>query len=109
MDEEELRAFIEIVNQYFERQTGRLPELGNPYLGDPAALPMYDFTGVIGISGARPGCVYFTAHRDLLRELLLHVGESTLSDENLSDLVGEVANTISGNARRVLGARGCDS
>ena len=103
MDEEELRAFIEIVNQYFERQTGRLPELGNPYLGDPAALPMYDFTGVIGISGARPGCVYFTAHRDLLRELHLHVGESTLSDENLSDLVGEVANTISGNARRVFG------
>lgn len=103
MDEEELRAFIEIVNQYFERQTGRLPELGNPYRGDPAALPMYDFTGVIGISGARPGCVYFTAHRDLLRELLLHVGESTLSDENLSDLVGEVANTISGNARRVFG------
>ena len=103
MDEEELRAFIEIVNQYFERQTGRLPELGNPYLGDPAALPMYDFTGVIGISGARPGCVYFTAHRDLLRELLLHVGESTLSDKNLSDLVGEVANTISGNARRVFG------
>ena len=103
MDEEELRAFIEIVNQYFERQTGRLPELGNPYLGDPAALPMYDFTGVIGISGARPGCVYFTAHRDLLRELLLHVGESTISDENLSDLVGEVANTISGNARRVFG------
>ena len=42
MDEEELRAFIEIVNQYFERQTGRLPELGNPYLGDPAALPMYE-------------------------------------------------------------------
>ena len=40
MDEEELRAFIEIVNQYFERQTGRLPELGNPYLGDPAALPI---------------------------------------------------------------------
>lgn len=103
MDEDELRAFIEIVNQYFERQTGRLPELGNPYLGDPAALPIYDFTGVIGISGARPGCVYFTAHRDLLRELLLHVGESTLSDENLSDLVGEVANTISGNARRVFG------
>ena len=103
MDEEELRAFIEIVNQYFERQTGRLPELGNPYLGDPAALPMYDFTGVIGISGARPGCVYFTAHRDLLRQLLLHVGEADVSDNNLCDLVGEIANTISGNARRHFG------
>lgn len=103
MDEQELRTFIDIVNKYFERQTGRLPELGNPYLGDPSALPIYDFTGVIGISGSRPGCVYFTAHRDLLRQLLLHVGESTLTDDNLSDLVGEVANTISGNARRFFG------
>lgn len=103
MDEQELRTFIDIVNQYFERQTGRLPELGSPYLGEPSALPIYDFTGVIGISGVRPGCVYFTAHRDLLRELLLHMGESNLSDANLSDLVGEVANTISGNARRVFG------
>ena len=103
MDEQELRVFIDIVSQYFERQTGRLPEIGSPYLGEANALPIYDFTGVIGISGERQGCVYFTAHRDLLRELLLHVGESTLSDENLSDLVGEVANTISGNARRVFG------
>lgn len=103
MDEKELRIFIEIVSQYFERQTGRLPEMGSPYLGEPSALPIHDFTGVIGISGERQGCVYFTAHRDLLRQLLLHVGESDVSDHNLSDLVGEVANTISGNARRHFG------
>lgn len=103
MDEQELRIFIDIVSQYFESQTGRLPEIGSPYLGEPSALPIYDFTGVIGISGERQGCVYFTAHRDLLRELLLHVGELDVSDGNLSDLVGEVANTISGNARRHFG------
>lgn len=103
MDEKELRVFIDIVNQYFERQTGRLPDMGSPYLGEPSALPIYDFTGVIGISGERQGCVYFTARRDLLRQLLLHVGESDVSDANLSDLVGEVANTISGNARRHFG------
>ena len=66
-------------------------------------LPIYDFTGVIGISGERQGCVYFTAHRDLLRQLLLHVGEADVSDNNLCDLVGEIANTISGNARRHFG------
>lgn len=103
MDEKELRVFIDIVSQYFERQTGRLPEIGSPYLGEHNALPIYDFTGVIGISGERQGCVYFTAHRDLLRQLLLHVGESDISENNLSDLVGEVANTISGNARRHFG------
>ena len=103
MDEHELHTFIDIVSQYFERQTNRLPEVGSPYLGEPSALPIYDFTGVIGISGERQGCVYFTAHRELLRQLLLHVGESDVSDNNLSDLVGEVANTISGNARRHFG------
>ena len=103
MDEHELRVFIDIVSQYFERQTGRLPDIGSPYLGEANALPIYDFTGVIGISGERQGCVYFTAHRDLLRQLLLHVGESDVSDNNLCDLVGEIANTISGNARRHFG------
>lgn len=103
MDEQELHVFIDIVSQYFERQTGRLPEIGSPYLGDHSALPIYEFTGVIGISGARQGCVYFTAHRDLLRQLLLHVGEPDVSDKNLKDLVGEIANIISGNARRHFG------
>lgn len=103
MDEKELRVFIDIVSQYFERQTSRVPEMGSPYLGEPNALPIHDFTGVIGISGERQGCVYFTARRELLRQLLLHVGETDISDSNLSDLVGEVANTISGNARRHFG------
>ena len=104
MDEQQLQVFIDIVNQYFSHQTGRLPEMGSPYLGDPTALPVFNFTGVIGISGTRQGCVYFTAQRDLLRNLLLHVGEVDVSDPNLSDLVGEIANTISGNARRHFGA-----
>ena len=103
MDEQELRIFMDIVIEYFERQTNRPPEVGSPYLGEPNALPIYDFTGVIGISGARQGCVYVTTNRELLRQLLLHVGETDVSDHNISDLVGEIANTISGNARRHFG------
>lgn len=103
MDEQELRVFIDIVSQYFERQTGRAPEIGSPFLGDPQHLPIHDFTGVIGISGERQGCVYFTTNRDLPKTLLLHVGEIDVSDSNLSDLVGEAANTISGNARKHFG------
>lgn len=104
MDEQELRTFIEIVSRYFERQTGRLPEIGSPHLGDPQELPVHDFTGVIGISGERQGCVYFTANRELPKQLLLHLGETDVSDNNLCDLVGEAANTISGNARKHFGA-----
>ena len=103
MDEQQLSVFLDIVRQYFERQTGRAPELGSPYLGDATALPIYDFTGVIGISGERQGCVYVTAKRDMLRALLLQVGETDLSEANMADLAGEVANTVSGNARVYFG------
>ncbi|MBE9608563.1 chemotaxis protein CheX [Chitinilyticum piscinae] len=103
MDEHELHVFIDIVSQYFSRQTGREPEIGTPYLGEPAALPVHDLTGVIGISGVRKGCVYFTAPKDMLRNLLLQGGEMDVSDDNLSDMAGEIANTISGNARKHFG------
>ena len=104
MDEQELRIFVEIIPQYFDRQTGRAPEIGSPHLGDASSLPIYDYTGVIGISGERQGCVYVTAKRDLLRALLLQVGETDVSEANLCDLAGEVANTVSGNARLYFGS-----
>lgn len=103
MTEAELRIFVGIVQRYFEQQTGRPAEVGTPFLGDPGALPVFDFTGVIGISGVRKGCVYFTAPTALLGQLLLHGGESNLSPEYLADLAGEIGNTMSGNARREFG------
>jgi len=103
MDEEQLRCFVDIVQHYFTHLGGRASEVGSPYLADPEALPMLDYTGVIGISGARQGCTYFTAGQELLRTLLLHVGETDLSEANYVDLVGEIANTMSGNARKYFG------
>ncbi|MFT3734969.1 MAG: chemotaxis protein CheX [Rhodocyclaceae bacterium] len=44
-----------------------------------------------------------TASRELLRALLLQVGETDVSEANLCDLAGEIANTISGNARLHFG------
>jgi chemotaxis protein CheX len=68
--------------------------------GKPGA---YEYTGVISITGARRGVVYFTAPRGMLTVLLMRMQETDTSDENIKDLVGEVANTISGNARRDFG------
>ncbi len=104
MDEEQLRVFVGLVQQYFERQTGRQADVGSPHLGEATALPMYDFTGVIGISGSRQGCVYVTARRELLRALLLQIGETDVSEHNLADMAGEVANTLAGNARVHFGS-----
>jgi chemotaxis protein CheX len=68
--------------------------------GAPA---VHDYTGVISISGKREGVVYFTAPRAMLTVLLMKMQENDFSHETMRDLVGEVANTISGNARRDFG------
>lgn len=103
MDESQLKIFIGIIQHYFEKQTGRTAEVGSPFLGDPNALPIYDYTGVIGISGCQRGCVYFSAPGALLKAVLLRSGESNVSEANLADLAGEIANTLAGNARRDFG------
>jgi chemotaxis protein CheX len=48
--------------------------------------------------------VYFSAPRRLVREMLLQMHEPDTCEQNLLDAVGEVANTISGNARRHFGS-----
>lgn len=78
--------------------------MGMPYVkreGDA----VYDYTGIIGISGSRRGGVYYTAGRSLLEafgECIL--GESGLDEESLFDLVGEMTNTIAGNMRETFGS-----
>ena len=41
----------------------------------------------------------------MLMVLLMRMNETDTSETNMKDLVGEVANTISGNARRDFGKR----
>lgn len=104
MDESQLKTFVDIVQHYFDKSTGRPAERGTPFLGEPGDLPIHDFTGVIGIYGSQRGCVYFTAPAVMLKEVLLRAGESDLSEANLADITGEIANTIAGNARREFGS-----
>jgi chemotaxis protein CheX len=104
MNESELKIFVDIVHHYFRQQSGKAAQMGTPFLSDAHALPVFDFTGVIGITGARQGCVYFTAPSALLQDLLRHAGEPDISPENLADLAGEIGNTLSGNARKSFGA-----
>jgi chemotaxis protein CheX len=104
MNESDLRIFVDIVHHYFLQQSGKAAQMGTPFLSDAHALPVFDFTGVIGISGDRQGCVYFTAPGALLQDLLRQAGEPDLSPENLADLAGEIGNTLSGNARKSFGS-----
>ncbi len=105
INEGELRVFITAVTEYFQALAGEPAQVRSAYLGTDLSVPQsYDYTGLITISGNYRGCVYFSCRQVLLRRLLVCMGENDHSESNLLDAVGEVANTISGNARKHFGA-----
>src|SRR5436190_18504968 len=103
MSDEEIKVFIDGVVRYFQRATGEPAEVDAPYLKGEDSVAL-DFTGVIGISGRHRGAVYFTSGAEQLTELLRHLGETEIGPSEQADLVGEVANTIAGNARQYFGS-----
>ncbi len=103
LDEQDIRTFLHGTTRYFEVAAQQPAFVGSPYLMNPGAPEMHEYTGVISVSGRRDGVVYFTAPRGMLTVLLMRMNESDVSHENMCDVVGEVANTIAGNARRDFG------
>lgn len=102
MQAQELEAFVGATIHYFNT-TLDSASVGSPYLVEDKAPPVQEFAGAIKISGKRQGVVYFTASRLMLTAMLVRMGEIEMTAENMADLVGEVANTISGNVRRTFG------
>ncbi len=100
--ENELKVFIDAVTHFYSHLTHEQAAIRSSYLAD-TGMPRFDYTGLITFSGRFRGCVYFSAPRPMLCELLLQMKEPDTCDDNLLDTVGEVANTIAGNARRHFG------
>jgi chemotaxis protein CheX len=103
MSEQTIRVFIDGATNYFRHTSDKDVRVGTPYLIENTKPVAFDYTGIIGVSGPVRGTVYFTAPKILLTHLLLSLGESDTSTLNILDVVGEVANTISGNARSEFG------
>ncbi len=103
MTEDTVRVFIDGVVRFFQTNQSNDVKVGTPYLINNDSPTAFDVTGIIGISGPYKGCVYFTVPRIFVKHLLLSMGELDTSSEHMFDLVGEVANTISGNARSEFG------
>ncbi|MFT5083381.1 MAG: chemotaxis protein CheX [Lentisphaeria bacterium] len=103
MSEQALKVFVDGVVNYFQHTADKDVKVGAPYLVENKQPKAFGFTGIIGVSGPYKGTVYFTAPRILLTHLLLSIGELDTSLANVMDIVGEVANTISGNARANFG------
>lgn len=103
MEEAILKIFAQSVTRYFATVADGQAVLGTPYLAGEGESAAFDFSAVIGITGTHRGNVYYTAPREKLRALLPLIGEAAPDDRLCAELVGEITNTISGNAREQLG------
>jgi chemotaxis protein CheX len=103
LHESELKLFVDSVRRYFQVVTRQEPQITSAFLGT-GDVQGHDFNGVVSFSGSYNGSVMVSMPPQLLRELLALQGETDMSEGNLLDAVGEIANTLGGNARKTLGA-----
>jgi chemotaxis protein CheX len=99
---DELKMFVESVRDYFRVVTRQEPQITSAFLAT-GELQGHDYNGIVSFSGPFNGHVLVSMPGQLLKELLLLQGETDLSQGNLLDAVGEIANTLGGNARKSLG------
>lgn len=104
MEEDILKVFALSTARYFDQVASGGAILGTPYLRASGEVVAFDYASIIGISGAYRGGVYYTAPRAKLEKLLPLIGEVTADAQLCADLIGEIANSIAGNAREHLGA-----
>jgi chemotaxis protein CheX len=98
--EAEVGVFVNSVMHYFETAVQQPAACGIPHLALRRRPELSDYTGVIRISGRSDGLVFFTAPRSMLRVMLMCMRDTDLSHDHLCELVGEIANTLSGDAQR---------
>lgn len=104
MQQAQLQVFIQSVVDYFNKMTDSPVEVGVPFLKDDNKSLLLGYTGVIGISGNMRGAIYFTADDNFLSDLIDRITPGVkITEQQLSGMVGELANTISGNAQKALG------
>ncbi|MDO8771545.1 MAG: chemotaxis protein CheX [Burkholderiaceae bacterium] len=102
LNADDLKLFVNSVRRYFSVTTSQEPQITSAFLGT-SDIQGYDFNGVVSFSGSYNGHVMVSMPGKLLRELIFLQHETDLSDANLLDAVGEIANTLAGNARKSLG------
>ncbi|GAA6139108.1 hypothetical protein NBRC116583_28550 [Arenicella sp. 4NH20-0111] len=103
MQSEDLAVFVDGIANYFNSTTEHEASVGTPFLSKEVNSFISDFTGIIGISGNRKGSIFFSAPKYMLVHVLSGMGLISSKDAKLMDLVGEICNTVSGNARREFG------
>ena len=101
---EDIKVFSDAAMTFFSQTTGHKATVRTAYMLDSLETVVWnDFQGRIELGGTYCGSVTFSAPRGLLTYVLLRMGESSYTDASHRDIVGEIANQMSGYARRHFG------
>ncbi|MES2401048.1 MAG: chemotaxis protein CheX [Pseudomonadota bacterium] len=103
LNEDDLKMFVNSIKRYLQVTTRQEPQITSAFLGTHD-VEGFEFNGIVTFSGSYNGHVVVSMPPKLVREILLLQHETDLSDGNLLDAVGEIANTLAGNARKALGS-----
>ncbi len=103
MNDRDIQVFITCVQRYFESLKRDVMVVIEPPFIKDEEKPFLEYTGIIGISGKARGAVCFTANGVMLESILSFLNEAPINRNVICDLVGEIANTLSGNAREEFG------
>ena len=103
MNDRDIQVFINGVQRYFESLTKDVTVFIEPPFIKNEVKPFLEYTGIIGVSGKVRGAVCFTANGVMLERILSLLNEAPINRNLICDLVGEIANTLSGNAREEFG------
>lgn len=104
LNETDLKLFVDSIRTYLKVTTRQEPQITSAFLGTED-LEGFEFNGIVTFSGSHNGHVVVSMPARLVREILLLQHETDLRDSNLLDAVGEIANTLAGNARKSLGSK----
>ena len=107
MKEDEIKVFIDIVTNYFREISGEEASMGVPFIKNDNLCVM-DYSGIIGISGRYRGGIYLSADSEILAEVascILGLDKAMVDEEACEDMLGEITNTIAGNARSSFGSQ----
>lgn len=104
MKAEKLNVFIDSVTHFFKQIKHDAAQVDTPFINENSSPLAYDYTGIISITGPIEGCVYVSSESPMLRSILKLMGENNTSLGMMKDLIGELANTVAGNARKEFGA-----
>ncbi len=101
---QDIKIFSDAAGLFFEQTTGKRASVRTAYLLDTQGAVVWDdYQGLIDLDGKYRGSVAFSAPRGLLSHVLLLMGERGYSEASHRDIVGEIANQMSGYARRHFG------